>query len=126
MAARSDMATQFQSLAKARDGRVDVLADTCKVAASQTNGQTCIYDIRRSQASISLVHDIERGLKNEHGKHLPTLLLYNEPGLKLFEDITFLDEYYLTNEEIGVLQEHADAIARSVPSEAILCELGSG
>ena len=33
-------------------------------------------------------------------RKMPTLLLYDEQGLKLFEDITYLDEYYLTNAEI--------------------------
>ncbi len=30
-----------------------------------------------------------------------------EAGLKIFEEITFLDEYYLTNAEIQALERHA-------------------
>lgn len=49
-----------------------------------------------------------------------------EKGLKLFEDITYLDEYYLTNAEIDSLNKHADAIAEHIPAGARVVELGSG
>lgn len=49
-----------------------------------------------------------------------------EKGLKLFEEITYLDEYYLTNAEIEALAQHADAIAEHIPSGSRLIELGSG
>lgn len=35
---------------------------------------------------------------------LPTMLLYNEKGLQLFEAITYNDHYYLTNSEIEILE----------------------
>lgn len=54
------------------------------------------------------------------------MLLYDEAGLKLFEQITYLDEYYLTNAEIEVLERHADAIAERIPLDALVVELGSG
>lgn len=49
-----------------------------------------------------------------------------ERGLKLFEDITYLKDYYLTNAEIEALTTHADAIAQHIPAGARLIELGSG
>jgi len=49
-----------------------------------------------------------------------------EKGLKLFEDITYLDEYYLTNAEIDALTRHANAIIEHIPAGARLIELGSG
>ena len=49
-----------------------------------------------------------------------------EKGLKLFEQITYLDEYYLTNAEIEALTRHADAIAEHIPSGSRVIELGSG
>ncbi len=49
-----------------------------------------------------------------------------EAGLKLFEDITFLDEYYLTNAEIEALERHAREIAARLPEGSRLIELGSG
>jgi L-histidine Nalpha-methyltransferase / hercynylcysteine S-oxide synthase len=49
-----------------------------------------------------------------------------EAGLKLFEDITFLEEYYLTNAEIEALKTHAAEIAERLPEGTRLIELGSG
>ncbi|KKA16396.1 N-methyltransferase [Rasamsonia emersonii CBS 393.64] len=60
-----------------------------------------------------------------HGS-LPTVLLYDTRGLRLFEEITYLDEYYLTNAEIEVLTAHARTIAERMPDNAQLIELGSG
>jgi uncharacterized SAM-dependent methyltransferase len=59
-------------------------------------------------------------------KTLPTLLLYDVDGLKLFEKITYLDEYYLTNAEIEVLETYADNIADRIKPNSIVVELGSG
>ncbi|KOS20554.1 Meiotically up-regulated protein [Escovopsis weberi] len=54
------------------------------------------------------------------------MLLYDQEGLQLFEDITYLDEYYLTNAEIEILEEHCLAIAKAIPERAMIVELGSG
>ena len=64
-----------------------------------------IVNIRRIETEDSLVQDIYSGLDVEDGKPrtLPTLLLYNAEGLRLFEEITYIKEYYLTNAEIEVL-----------------------
>lgn len=59
-------------------------------------------------------------------RKLPTLLLYNEKGLQLFEEITYLEEYYLTNYEIDVLKQSAQDIASRIPKGAMIIELGSG
>lgn len=40
--------------------------------------------------------------------------------------ITYLDEYYLTNHEIDILEAHAKDMAAQVPSGAMIMELGSG
>jgi len=52
--------------------------------------------------------------------------LYDVQGLKLFERITYLKEYYLTGEEIKLLEEHAESIARHIADDTIIVELGSG
>lgn len=87
-----------------------------------------IIDIRRETVGISILDEIRKGLHPEHGgeKRLPTLLLYDEAGLKLFEKITYLEQYYLTNAEIDVLEEHSDKIAERIASDSIIVELGSG
>ena len=46
--------------------------------------------------------------------------------MKLFEQITYLDEYYLTNAEIDALELHAGKIVARLPAGSRLVELGSG
>ena len=97
-------------------------------APDRVNVTPNIIDIRSDTAGIELKQEILAGLKPADGKEktLPTLLLYDEQGLKLFERITYLQEYYLTGEEIGVLERHADNIAERIPNSSMVVELGSG
>lgn len=87
-----------------------------------------IIDIRRDKNQLSLYDDIIKGLEAKEGteKTLPTMLLYDKRGLQLFENITYLDEYYLTNAEIEVLESHAADIARHIRPGSLIVELGSG
>ncbi|KAF4630265.1 hypothetical protein G7Y89_g7876 [Cudoniella acicularis] len=86
-----------------------------------------IIDIRQDAVEINLKEEILDNLRPLKGiKKLPTLLLYNDRGLQLFEEITYLDEYYLTNAEIDVLERSADSIARAIPTGSMVIELGSG
>ncbi|KAF2024560.1 hypothetical protein EK21DRAFT_104582 [Setomelanomma holmii] len=87
-----------------------------------------IIDIRVDTAQSDVLADIQRGLRPKDGgeKKLPTLLLYDEAGLRLFEAITYLDQYYLTNAEIEVLENCAHQIAQRIQSGSVLVELGSG
>ncbi|EKD20037.1 uncharacterized protein L3040_002286 [Drepanopeziza brunnea f. sp. 'multigermtubi'] len=86
-----------------------------------------IIDIRHNAVEMSLKDEIVKSLKPQEGpKRLPTLLLYDERGLQLFEEITYLEEYYLTNAEIDVLQRSACNIAEAIPPGSMVVELGSG
>lgn len=113
------------------------------VSNSESISKIDIIDIRRDAVEINLKEDVLTSLRPESGpKQLPTLLLYDERGLQLFEEvslrqptcrhmltrkkITYLDEYYLTNAEINVLQRSADSIAKAIPSDSMIVELGSG
>uniref|UniRef100_A0A0B7JM92 Histidine-specific methyltransferase SAM-dependent domain-containing protein n=1 Tax=Bionectria ochroleuca TaxID=29856 RepID=A0A0B7JM92_BIOOC len=86
-----------------------------------------IIDIRSDAVEIDLKNEVKAMIGPKEGpRMLPTLLLYDEKGLQLFEDITYLDEYYLTNYEIDVLKTSATDMASNVPTGAIVVELGSG
>lgn len=87
-----------------------------------------ILDIRRDELSSSQLNGIHEMLRPEEAgqKRLPTTILYDAQGLKLFEEITFLEEYYLTNAEIEVLENHASDIASLIPAGSRIIELGSG
>lgn len=87
-----------------------------------------IIDIRSNEAPFSAENAIYDGLNPPEGeaRSFPTLLLYDAKGLQLFEEITYLDEYYLTNAEIELLTAHAKTLAERLPDNAQLVELGSG
>ena len=87
-----------------------------------------ILDIQQEGITSPLLDDLRGKLRAEQGKEklFPTILLYDERGLKLFEEITYLEEYYLTNAEIESLETYSDRIAKVVPSGVQMIELGSG
>ena len=87
-----------------------------------------ILDIRQAGFDIPLAEQIRHNLNPGNGleRRMPTLLLYDEQGLQLFEEITYLDEYYLTNAEIETLKTHAEAIAGLIVPGSQVIELGSG
>ena len=84
----------------------------------------------------SLRQQILRGLSQRTGlKTLPTVLLYDELGLRLYDAITTdAEEYYLFHAEEEILHNHSQAIVRYMHAglgsdcldhEAIV-ELGAG
>jgi L-histidine Nalpha-methyltransferase len=58
-------------------------------------------------------------------KDLPPKWFYDERGSELFEEITRLPEYYLTDREREILGRHAGDIVASVHADTLV-ELGSG
>ncbi|KAL8944346.1 MAG: hypothetical protein Q9216_000531 [Gyalolechia sp. 2 TL-2023] len=87
-----------------------------------------IEDIRQNDIGDSVLDELRNGLRPVAGgeKRLPTLLLYDEKGLGLFEDISYLDEYYPTNAEIEILRKHAAELATLIPQGCTILELGAG
>jgi L-histidine Nalpha-methyltransferase / hercynylcysteine S-oxide synthase len=85
-----------------------------------------IADIR-SSSDVDIRKAVVSGLK-ESPPTLPTLILYDEAGLKLFEKITHLDVYYLTGCEIAILKSKSDEIVKrmGLKDGGIVVELGSG
>ncbi|KAF9172995.1 hypothetical protein BGX21_003958 [Mortierella sp. AD011] len=59
-------------------------------------------------------------------KTIPTMVLYDDRGLQLFDEITYLEEYYLTQEEIEILERDGDKIVEHIPDNSIVVELGAG
>ena len=96
--------------------------------APQNGIQVPIIDIRQGKDQRTILDDVYKGLHPDKGeeKTLPTMVLYDEKGLRLFEDITYLEEYYLTNAEIEVLTRYASDIARIIQPGSQIVELGSG
>jgi len=59
-------------------------------------------------------------------KHISPKYFYDERGSQLFDDITQLPEYYLTNTELGIMRDNIAEIAELVGKQASLIEFGSG
>lgn len=102
-----------------------------------------IIDIRpksNDQSPVqALPKQIAEGLSQPaNQKTLPTVLLYDERGLRLYDDLTTLaQEYYLFQTEAEILKLQADDIIRAMneraptentwtPREKIVLELGAG
>ena len=69
--------------------------------------------------------DVLAGL-SERQKTLPSRWLYDQRGSELFEEITRLDEYYLTRTETAILRRHAEEMAALCGEEIVLLEYGAG
>ncbi len=70
------------------------------------------------------LEEVRAGLSRPQ-KSLPPKYFYDHRGSELFEEITRLDEYYLTRAERALLEAHARPFVESV-RPATLVELGAG
>lgn len=63
--------------------------DNLSVAVSKHGGGSAnIIDIRRDNGEVNLKREVESMMNPSDGpRKLPTLLLYDEKGLQLFEDV---------------------------------------
>jgi uncharacterized SAM-dependent methyltransferase len=101
-----------------------------------------IIDVRpndkASNGEANIRNEIVKGLSRPvNQKILPTVLLYDEEGLRIFDEITtHADDYYLSPAEESLLKSHAHDIAKVLykqhegddqrPVENIVLELASG
>lgn len=59
------------------------------ISRPQKSHKPDIIDIRQSVVDLDLKHEISTLLRPDEGpRRLPTLLLYDEPGLQLFEQVS--------------------------------------
>ena len=77
------------------------------------------------QAQERLRREVHAGLHSSP-KTLPPKLFYDEAGARLFEEITKLDEYYVTRTEREIMEAHAAEIAALIGPNVVLIEPGSG
>ncbi|KAG9098927.1 hypothetical protein FS749_002594, partial [Ceratobasidium sp. UAMH 11750] len=95
-----------------------------------------ILDVRETASGAStpsgIIDAIVSGLSKPKGSRtLPTLLLYDERGLRLYDDITTkAPEYYLFGCEEQILADHADDIVKAMDAGRrdgeVVIELGAG
>jgi dimethylhistidine N-methyltransferase len=81
------------------------------------------FDI--SDAGRAFCDDVVTGLTAEP-KRLPPKYFYDQVGSELFQRITALPEYYLTRTETAILEAHAGEVAKLIPTDAAVVEIGAG
>jgi len=89
------------------------------------NIQTALRAPRPIATANEFAAEVVAGLTAKP-KRLPPKYFYDAAGSALFERITQLPEYYPTRSELGLLSEHAPAIASLFPPGTALLEFGSG
>ena len=72
-----------------------------------------------------LCEEVLAGLR-EPEKKLPSELLYDEQGSKLFEQFCNHQDYYLTRTELVIMQRYIGEIAALIGKRVLLIEYGSG
>lgn len=60
-------------------------------------------------------------------RSIPTLVLYDNKGLDIFDKITYCEDYYLTNAEIDIFKRHAQEMVQNYMQDgSVIIELGVG
>lgn len=87
-----------------------------------------IHDIRRGDDDTAeLRAELISGLLDAGStKHLPPILLWDEKGQDLFEDITLSPHYYPYRVELELLNSWNEEIIESVEPGTVIIELGAG
>jgi len=89
-----------------------------------------VLDIREDKREKSLGEmlktDLGGGVSGQDAPRFPSLLLWDQQGLQLFEAITYSSEYYLTEAEIEIFEQHGQEMAKKIAPGTVLIELGSG
>ena len=113
-----------------------------KLIALSSIMSTHIIDVRldhkTTNGEVNIRDEIIKGLSQPAGqKTLPQLLLYDEEGLRIYDEITTqADEYYVFPAEETLLKRHANDIVQIMqgrhenndnhPIESVVLELGAG
>ncbi|KAJ3126601.1 hypothetical protein HK098_007356 [Nowakowskiella sp. JEL0407] len=128
----SDAASPNTDLLSAKSMQADVqIIDIRKTKFSNTeeNLQSLIV---HSLSTKNVAYEDPRFRNSEKSqtsllRSIPTLVLYDDRGLEVFDQITYIPEYYLTNAEIDVFENHADQmVSQYVKDNSVLVELGVG
>jgi len=76
-------------------------------------------------ADAKELEEIVGGLSGSQ-KQISPKYFYDERGSQLFDDITQLPEYYLTNTELAIMRDNIAEMSKLIGKQASLIEFGSG
>ncbi len=74
---------------------------------------------------IDFRNEVIRGLRSSP-KRIPPKFFYDSSGSGLFEDITGLNEYYLTRSELSIIRDYSSRLSEIIGNDAMLVEFGGG
>ena len=80
---------------------------------------------QQSITDLDFLNDVLHGLAQQQ-KSLPCKYFYDDKGAALFEQITSLQEYYVTRTELAILEDYSKAIANRLPENLSIIEPGCG
>ncbi|CAM3690744.1 MULTISPECIES: L-histidine N(alpha)-methyltransferase [Pseudoalteromonas] len=84
-----------------------------------------ITQLMTNKVDTQFLNDVIAGL-SQRQKNLPCKYFYDDVGAALFEQITELDEYYVTRTELSILSQYSQAIAQLLPDNLSIIEPGCG
>jgi EasF-like predicted methyltransferase len=79
----------------------------------------------RPAGSIDLKTELLTGIQ-ANPPHLPSLLLWDDHGIRQFNALTLHPNYYPSRTELGLVTRYADEMAATMPPHGVLIELGCG
>jgi len=91
-----------------------------------TNHQTPRVQLHECEPELDTFRDdVVQGLQ-QPGKSIPSKYFYDERGSQLFDQISELEEYYLTRTEMAIMRQYAAEMAEHIGPGCLLIEYGSG
>ncbi|KAF9352300.1 hypothetical protein BGX26_009854 [Mortierella sp. AD094] len=112
---------------------LDGMTDSICLLGDNHSSRSSVADLEETLVESTPAFDLPKmiisGLcpeTSDMAKTIPTMVLYDDRGLQLFDEITYLEEYYLTQEEIEILERDGDEIVEHIPDNSVVVELGAG
>ncbi|KAJ5884892.1 hypothetical protein N7495_009402 [Penicillium taxi] len=84
-----------------------------------------VSNIQKQEDLADLQQQISDGILSS-SPQLPSLLLWNDEGIALFDQFAQSPPYYLNKKELEILAHQGDDIVSRIPPDGVLIELGCG
>ena len=101
-------------------------AKTCEVG--NQSGTLKVFDIRHQGDDTSNLRDelVATLTRPVSFKTVPSILLWDDRGQRLFEDILSCPQYYPFRAELALLNKYSEEMAAAVGQTRLVIELGAG
>ena len=105
--------------------------DLQKSGAHTTKGLHWFIDIGGCRLPNAMKRDLVTNLLSSNGKIsdirlLPSAVLHDDTGLRMWRDVNSMPQYYQTKDEIELLKQNASHLATHITEGTTLIDLGCG